>query len=118
MILICWDSLMPPIPPPTAGPVVAGLIGVAAFVAGQHNHSSGVTVLTGLAYTGGQPASVVADGYAYGFEGVGSVDWADSQGVTHMGSWPSCLEVPGHDAPDPVRVCAAGGAGRDGRACT
>src|SRR5213080_4159034 len=87
-----------------AAALAAGLIGVAAFVAGQHNHSSGVTVLTGLAYTGGQPASVVADGYAYGFEGVGSVDWADSQGVTHMGSWPSCLEVPGHDAPDQVRV--------------
>ena len=64
--------------------VVAGLIGVAAFVAGQHNHSSAVTVLTGLAYTGGQQASVIVDGYTYGFGGIGSVTWVDSQGVTHM----------------------------------
>jgi hypothetical protein len=75
--------------------LIAGLVGVAAFVAGQHNHSSAVTVLTGLAYTGGQQASVVVDGYAYGFEGVGSVDWVDSQGVTHTGSWPACLAKPG-----------------------
>lgn len=75
--------------------LIAGLIGVAAFVAGQHNHSSAVTVLTGVAYTGGQQASVIVDGYTYGFEGVGSVNWADSQGVTHTGSWPACLSVPG-----------------------
>ena len=78
-----------------AAALIAGLIGVAAFVAGQHNHSSGLTLLTGLAYTGGQQASVVVGGYAYGFEGLGSVDWVDSQGVTHMGGWPSCLKVPG-----------------------
>jgi len=75
--------------------VVAGLIGVAAFVAGQHNHSSAVTVLTGVAYTGGQQASVIVDGYTYGFGGIGSVTWVDSQGGTHDGDWPSCLEVPG-----------------------
>ena len=75
--------------------MVAGLIGVAAFVAGQHNHSSAVTVLSGLAYTGGQQASVIVDGYTYGFEGVGSVTWVDSQGGTHEGDWPSCLKVPG-----------------------
>lgn len=75
--------------------LVAGLIGVAAFVAGQHNHSSAVTVLSGLAYTGGQQASVIVDGYTYGFEGVGSVTWVDSQGGTHEGDWPSCLKVPG-----------------------
>jgi hypothetical protein len=75
--------------------LVAGLIGVAAFVTGQHHHPSGVTMLTGLAYTGGQQASVVVDGYAYGFEGVGSVTWVDGQGETHMGGWPSCLSVPG-----------------------
>jgi len=75
--------------------VVAGLIGVAAFVAGQHNHSSAVTVLTGVAYTGGQQASVIVDGYTYGFGGIGSVTWVDSQGGTHDGDWPSCLKVPG-----------------------
>ena len=75
--------------------VVAGLIGVAAFVTGQHNHSSAVTVLTGLAYTGGQQASVIVDGYTYGFGGIGSVTWVDSRGGTHDGDWPSCLKVPG-----------------------
>lgn len=75
--------------------VVAGLIGVAAFVAGQHNHSSAVTVLTGLAYTGGQQASVIVDGYTYGFGGIGSVTWVDSRGGMHDGDWPSCLKVPG-----------------------
>jgi hypothetical protein len=78
-----------------AAALAAGVIGVAAFVAGQHHHSSAVTVLTGVAYTGGQQASVIVDGYTYGFEGVGSVDWVDSQGVTHMGSWPACLAKPG-----------------------
>ena len=78
-----------------AAALAAGLIGVGAFVAGQHHHSSDVTVLTGLAYTGGQQASVVVDGYAYGFEGVGSVTWVDGRGETHMGGWPSCLNVPG-----------------------
>ena len=75
--------------------LIAGLIGVAAFVAGQHHHSSAVTMLTGLAYTGGQQASVIVDGYTYGFEGVGSVTWLDSQGETHEGGWPACLAKPG-----------------------
>jgi hypothetical protein len=78
-----------------AAALAAGLIGVAAFIAGQHHHPSGVTMLTGLAYTGGQQASVVVDGYAYGFGGLGSVSWVDSQGETHMGGWPSCLSAPG-----------------------
>jgi hypothetical protein len=75
--------------------LVAGLIGLATFVAGQHHHPSGVTMLTGLAYTGGQQASVIVDGYTYGFEGSDNLAWVDGQGETHLGGWPSCLSVPG-----------------------
>jgi hypothetical protein len=75
--------------------LAAGLIGITAFVAGQHHHPSGVTMLTGVAYTGGQQMSVVVDGWAYGLDGPGNLTWVDREGTTHIGGWPSCLATPG-----------------------
>ena len=78
-----------------AAALTAGLIGVTAFVAGQHHPRSDVTLLTGMAYAGSQQASVIVNGYAYGFAGAGAVTWVDGQGETHDGGWPSCLTTPG-----------------------
>ena len=91
-----WSARRPrPVIRAVAAALAAGLIGAGAFVAGQHHPSSGVTMLSGVAYTGGQQMSVVVDGWSYGLQGPGDLTWVDGQGETHMGGWPSCLSVPG-----------------------
>ena len=60
--------------------LAAGLIGTGAFVAGQHHRPSGVTMLAGLAYSGGQQASVTVDGWTYGLVRTSDLAWSDSAG--------------------------------------
>jgi hypothetical protein len=72
-------------------------VAFAAFLVGEH-HQRPVTVLTGIAAVGYQEATVIVNGWAYGFQGNG-ITWIDRQGQTHYGGWPSCLSIPGRAAP-------------------
>ncbi|MGH3150298.1 MAG: hypothetical protein ACRDOB_06165 [Streptosporangiaceae bacterium] len=62
--------------------------------AGEH-HRHPATVLTGIATVGDQLATVNVAGWSYAIEGT-SIPWVDQQGMTHYGSWPSCLGGPGN----------------------
>jgi hypothetical protein len=55
------------------------------------------TVLTGMAYTGLNEATVTVAGWSYGISG--NVTWLDSQGTEHVGGWPSCLRSAGRRVP-------------------
>jgi hypothetical protein len=76
--------------------VVLCLIAGGAFLAGER-HGNRTTVLTGIAYTGMDVATVTAGGWSYGVSG--NVTWFDSQGGEHDGSWPSCLRSIGRRVP-------------------
>jgi hypothetical protein len=72
------------------------LIAGGAFVAGEHHQSQpGMTILTGRAYVGDYQAAITVGNYVYGLQGVGNVQWLDSQGSTHSTGWPACLTGPG-----------------------
>ena len=68
--------------------VVLCLIAGVAFLAGERQGNR-TTVLTGIAYTGMNEATVTVAGWSYGIPG--DVTWFDSQGTEHAGGWPSCL---------------------------
>jgi hypothetical protein len=76
--------------------VVLCLIAGWAFLAGER-HGNRTTVLTGIAYTGMDVATVTVGGWSYGVSG--NVTWFDSQGAEHDGSWPSCLRSIGRRVP-------------------
>lgn len=76
--------------------VVLCLIAAGTFLAGERQGDR-MTVLTGIAYTGLNEATVTVAGWSYGISG--DVTWVDSQGTEHFGGWPSCLRSVGRRVP-------------------
>lgn len=76
--------------------VVLCLIAGGTFLAGERQGNR-TRVLTGMAYTGIDEATVTVAGWSYGISG--NVTWFDSQGTEHFGSWPSCLRSVGRRVP-------------------
>jgi transcriptional regulator with XRE-family HTH domain len=72
---------------------VACLIAVGAVAVAEHHHAP-MTIITGKAYVGDHVATMVVDGWAYGFSD-GGVSWVDSHGSWHEDGWPTCLRGPG-----------------------
>ena len=77
--------------------VVLCLIAGLAFLAGEHRQSN-TTVLSGVAITGLNEATVTVAGWSYGILGTG-LTWFDNQGTEHVGGWPSCLRGTGRRVP-------------------
>ncbi len=76
--------------------VVLCLIAAWTFLAAERQGNR-ATVLTGMAYTGINEATVTVAGWSYGVSG--DVTWFDSQGTAHVGGWPSCLRNVGRRVP-------------------
>lgn len=72
--------------------LVLCLVAGGTFLAGKRQGNR-TTVLTGMAYTGINEATVTVAGWSYGISG--NVTWLDSQGTEHVGGWPSCLRSVG-----------------------
>lgn len=69
----------------------------AGTVLAAERQGNRTTVLTGIAYTEINEATVTVAGWSYGISG--NVTWFDSQGTQHVGSWPSCLRSVGRRVP-------------------
>jgi len=76
--------------------VVLCLVAGGIFLAGERQGSRAM-VLSGMAYTGINEATVTVAGWSYGISG--NVTWVDSQGTEHVGGWPSCLRSVGRRVP-------------------
>jgi len=76
--------------------VVLCVIAGATFLVGERQGNR-ATVLTGMAYTGINEATVTVAGWSYGISR--NVTWFDSQGTEHVGGWPSCLRSVGTRVP-------------------
>jgi hypothetical protein len=76
--------------------VVLCVIAYGTFLVGERQGNR-TTVLTGMAYTGINEATVTVAGWSYGISG--NVTWLDSQGTEHVGGWPSCLRSAGRRVP-------------------
>lgn len=72
------------------------LIACGTFLVGERQGNR-TTVLTGMAYTGINEATVTVAGWSYAISG--NVTWLDSQGTEHVGGWPGCLRSVGRRVP-------------------
>lgn len=69
--------------------IACGATGILAFRAGQHS-VSGVSALTGSAYSNGRnEATISAGGWDYGVSY--GVNWIGPDGTINNDSWPVCL---------------------------
>jgi hypothetical protein len=91
--------------------LVALCLIVVAFGVGE-GHGRRTTVLTGVAYTGLNEATVTVAGWSYGISGTG-ITWYDSQGTLHDNGWPSCLRGIGRRVPITFGAVPVTGPGGD-----
>jgi hypothetical protein len=78
--------------------VAIATVGLVSYGIGT-NHGTGSHVLTGRAYVGVGQASVIVDGWAYGFTiSPNGMSWYDANGASHDGGIPPCLQHPASSA--------------------